>query len=425
MNARPAHEPTREFSPSHKLLNDATRNSKCLGCPSCPDFKVCGGLNIDADVYDCNDLCSCANPDLCDMVCRNKPVTFFERFMEVGGFELDTVPRVSSVAAAALPVFVPLIDHKHSRKATLLEPVVAVSLFDLFHRGTGEPLVRNREELADRFLIRRDAVLVVSGVDRDVKIEAWWALANRQNILKTLRHLGVALVTTPNFSLFTNVPRPDNLHGMKRIALSWAQLMSAGIPAALHVNARTEHDYARWARFVADRAEVESIAFEFGTGAGYPGRINWHVEQLCQLADNVERNLTLVVRGGVHVLHQLRKHFARVILIDTDSFARTLKRRRATVTATGRLRWVQTQTPRDAPIDDLLMHNIATRREVLSQITSAAPVVLERAFRAPRRPTQDADRQPWQRSFVKQFEASLQAGAVPIDLKGVIAASES
>lgn len=360
------------------------------------------------------------------MVCRNKPATFFERFMEVDGFELETVPRVVPVAIEPLPVFVPLIDHKHSRKATLLEPVVAVSLYDLFHRGTGEPLVKNREELAARFLIRPDAVLVVSGVDRDIKIESWWEASKRQRILEVLRQLGVALITTPNFSLFTNVPRPDNLHGMKRIALSWAQLMSAGIPAALHLNARTEHDYARWMRFVADRPEVESLTFEFGTGAGYPGRINWHVGQLCRLAAGVHRNLTLVVRGGVHVLHQLRQHFARVILIDTDAFARTLKRRRATLSEDGRPRWLRVETPRGAPIDDLLVHNIATQREMLNRMAPVLRTPSSRVVRtAPRRMTQDADRQPWQRSFVKEFEASLQAGTMPVDLQGVIAASEA
>ena len=47
-------------------------------------------------------------------------------------------------------------------------------------------------------------------------------------IMSTLRDLGIALVSVPNFSLFLNVPRPDNLHSMKRIALGWAEFDGGG-----------------------------------------------------------------------------------------------------------------------------------------------------------------------------------------------------
>jgi hypothetical protein len=65
---------------------------------------------------------------------------------------------------------------------------------------------------------------------------------------------------------------------MKHIGLSWAELTSGGVPTALHINARTDHDYARWTRFIAERPEVAVLAFEFG--AGYPSHIDWQVEHL-------------------------------------------------------------------------------------------------------------------------------------------------
>ncbi|MGD4086964.1 hypothetical protein QT607_22765, partial [Xanthomonas citri pv. citri] len=128
-------------------------------------------------------------------------------------------------------------------------------------------------------------------------------------------------------------------------------------PAALHLNARTDQDYARWMRFVRERPEVEVVAFEFRTGAGVPSRIDWHVDRLCRIADAARRPLTLVVRGGAQVLHRLKRHFAQVVLVETDAFARTLKRRRAEFTEAGRLRWPRISTPKGAPIDDLLAHN--------------------------------------------------------------------
>lgn len=420
MRRRPPHEPTRDFHPSHRLHDDAMRNPRSLGCRGCPDLAHCGGLHTEARIFDCADLCSCADRSKCDMVCRHKPHAFFERLREVDGLDLTTVPRVAPVARPSLPDLVPLIDHKYSRTKTVVEPVVAVPLYELFHMGTGESLVRTRAELAARFLIQEGATVIASGVARDVKVEAWWAFADRGRVMQALRDLGIALVTTPNFSVFLNVPRPDNLHGIKRIGLSWAELMAGGIPAALHLNARTDFDYLRWTRFIADRPEVECVAFEFGTGAGYRGRIDWHVERLCALARSIGRPLTLVVRGGVQMLPRLRACFSHVVLIESDAFSRALKRRRAVITEPGRLRWIRMRTPKGAPIDDLLAHNIATVRAAHTLRLFA----LRRPLRLPelpnRRPAQNADRHPAQMSFVTQLDMSLEARAVAPNGKRMI-----
>jgi hypothetical protein len=425
MNSRPAYEPTRNFRPSPRLQDDAVRNAQWLGCRGCPDFKDCGGLHTEASIFDCGDLCSCANQETCDMICRKKPLAFFERLMEIGGFDLDATPRTARVVAKPLPDQVPLVGHKYSRRETLAERVVALPLYEIFHMGTGEPHVRSRAELAARFLIPEDAIVIATGVDRDFKVEAWWAIADRARLMQALRDLGIALVTTPNFSLFTNVPRPDNLHGMKRIALSWAELMVAGIPTALHLNARTDFDYLRWTRFIAARPEVEIVAFEFGTGAGHPNRIDWHVERLCALAVAAGRPLDLVVRGGVRRLPRLRASFAKVILIETDAFSRALKRRRATITGAGRLRWVRALTPKGAPIDELLAHNIATVRLALTLPASRSPNASWRTRSPVRILTANANRQTAEPSFMAQLDPSLQAGAVTANGERVVVAAKA
>jgi hypothetical protein len=423
MPTRPPHEPTKAFPFAQRLLDDAAKFTPALGCRACPDFEACGGLHIEAGFFDCGGFCSCADPAVCDMVCRNKPQQFFDRYQEVGGFDLSTLRRVPSRDLPLLPAVIPLIDHKYSRTSVLPEKVVALSLYKLFHMGTGEPRVRTRTELAQRFLIPEDARIVVTGVDRDTKLEAWWAFEDRDRLLATLRDLGVSLVTGPNFSLFTDTPRPDNLHSMKRIALSWAELMDGGIPAALHVNARTDHDYRRWTQFVRERDEVAVVAFEFGTGAGYEGRTDWHVERLCALADRAGRPVTLVLRGGIPVLGRLRSHFAQISLIETDAFARTLKRRRAEINAEGRLRWPRVTTEAGAPLDDLLAHNIATRRAYLLSASLPRPLRLIR--RPPKRPTEHADGEARQRSLVPNLDLTLQAGAVAGNLQDMIGAAKA
>lgn len=423
MATRPTHEPACSSGPAPRLLDDAVNNPPALGCVSCPDYRDCGGLHIEAGVLDCAGFCTCSDRAKCDMVCRNKVGQFVDRYQEVGGFDLGSVPRAVALSIPSLPPVIPWIAHKYRRQTILPETVVAISLYDLFHMGTGEPHVKTRAELARRFLISEDATLVVSGVDRDAKLEAWWGFENRERQLSALRALDVALVTGPNFSLFTDTPRPDNLHSMKRIALSWEELIAGGIAAALHVNARTDHDYGRWAQFICERPEVTAIAFEFGTGGGYQGRIDWHIERLSALARRVDRPLTLVLRGGISALGRLRAAFDQVILIETDAFTRTRGRRRAEIQPSGRLRWMKVTTEPGAPLDDLLAHNIATHRAYLT-----APALLKppRVVRATaKRPAKHTDSEAGQYSLMPDLELSLHRRAVPPNLQNVVVAAKA
>ncbi len=423
MLMRPTHEPAGPYRPAQRLLDDAVKNPSALGCLTCPDYGDCGGLHIEAGVFDCAGLCACADPAKCDMVCRNKPEQFVDRYQEVGGFDLGSVPRVAARPTPILPPVIPWIGHKYRRQSVLREGVVALSLYDLFHMGTGEPHVRTRGELAQRFLIPEDATLVVTGVDRDAKLEAWWGFENRERLFSALRALDVALVTGPNFSLFTDTPRPDNLHSIKRIALSWQELMAGGVATALHINARTDHDYRRWAQFIRERPEVTAIAFEFGTGGGYQGRIDWHVERLCALAKRVRRPLTLILRGGIPALSRLRAHFDQVILIETDAFTRTRGRRRAEIQPSGRLRWIKVTTEAGAPLDELLAHNIATHRAHLTTAKPSRPLRLVQP--ATKRTAKHAHGEAGQSSLMPDLELSLQRGTVPLDLKDVVIAAKA
>src|SRR3546814_10005388 len=124
------------------------------------------------------------------------------------------------------------------------------------------------------------ARLVVSGVARDKKIERYWAAKDRPAMLQQLAALDIALITPPNYSVLTDVPRTDNLHAMKRILMATVEMMQAGLPTALHANARTERDFERWGELIAERPEIQYLAFEFATGAGRGERLDWHVAQL-------------------------------------------------------------------------------------------------------------------------------------------------
>jgi len=413
-------EPTRVFWPPERLQDDPDVNTLALGCRGCPDVAACGGLHTEAGIFDCRDLCSCEDPERCDVVCRKRALLFFQRFKEVKGFEFDNAPRVPILQSVSFPDVVPFVADRHSRIGVLNESVVALPLSKLIHLGTGEVHARTRKELSQRFLVPENASIILTGVDRDYRIEAWWALPNKADIFRTLRDLAIDLVTIPNFSLFTNVPRPDNLHAMKRILLTWTEFVGAGIPSALHVNARTYHDYLRWTHLIAARPEVKAIAFEFGTGAGRSDRLDWHVDRLCELADAVGRPLKLALRGGWRALDRLRTSFEQVILIETAAFSRAMRRRRATINEEAKLRWRPALTQLGTPLDHLLAHNISVVRLALELGPQSPNQGSETLRNALRSRTSNANSKARQASFMPQLDASTEAGTMSADNESVI-----
>jgi hypothetical protein len=342
------------------LWDDPATASGSLGCRGCVDEDICGGAHMDASFYSCGDYCRCPDKEACDLVCRGNPARYVERWREVGGFDLLSAPDVPAAAPALLPSMVPLIEHGSAREGALNFPIVALPLYRLIDLDTGRSRFADRESLAQRFGIEPSARLIVSGVGRDRKIERYWALPNRPALLDALRALDITLITPPNFSVLTGVPRSDNLHAMKRIMLAFCEMAQAGLPAALHVNARTERDYARWAEVIAARNGIECITCEFATGAGRGRRIDWHVSQLQELAATVGRPLRLIMRGGLRVLEPLRAAFTSVTMIDTDAFARARARKQAWFTEAGKLVWRNHPTGKGEPLDALLQHNVAT-----------------------------------------------------------------
>ena len=349
----------RPFRNPQSLWDDAATAPGSLGCLGCVDRAVCGGAHKGASFFDCNDYCHCPDRAKCDLVCRGNPALFVERLREVGGLDLMKAPRVPQIVVEPLPSMIPLIEHNSTRSVALNFPIVTIPLYSLIDLDNGTLRVVDRDALARKFGIDPNARLVISGVGRDRKIERYWALADRPSLLTQLRRLDISLITPPNFSVLTDVPRTDNIHAMKRIMNAFTEMALAGLPTALHINARTECDYERWAKLIAARQEIQCLTVEFATGAGRGNRIDWHVARLQELAVCVGRPLRLVMRGGGRAMEALRQSFDAVTLIDTDAFAKTRCRKQAYFTNSGKLMWRSHATAPGEQLDDLLQHNVA------------------------------------------------------------------
>lgn len=346
-----------------RLLQDERRYSGSLLCPKCPEWHWCGGLNIGVPSMSCLDHC-CGSEDSCDSVCRRNR-KFFEHVREIDGYDLSNVPRAPAFGVIDLPSLVPIFYHGNARAKDYADGAVCLPFFQVIAKD-GHLKCADEIALRRRFRLATDASVILIATAKDHFIEAWWklGLARRKEIIRALHDLGVSSVTTPNYSLFTCQPRWDDMHSMKRIALAWEEFQSAGMPAALHVNARCERDSERWAEFAAQRPEVTTIAFEFGTGAGRGERRQLHTQRLVQIAEHVGRPLQLLVRGAPEQVPVLRAGFQSVSILDTTAFMKTMHRQRA-VESEGTLAWQGDPTPKGEPLDELLLHNIGAIRKAL------------------------------------------------------------
>ena len=343
------------------LWNDSSLPLK-LGCTVCPALQLCGGLHIAAPIFDCRSLCTCIRTGHCSGVCRRDPRAFLARIREIGGFAFTDIPRFSLRTTRAIPQYVPIIYAGTDRHAALDDGTVALPLLSLFNRASGTERFGSRDKLLQFFKLSSTTRLVLTGVDNDRSIERWWSFPGRPRLIDTLHALGVEMVTTPNYSLPTDVTRYDNMHNMKRILLTWSEFMAAGMPCALHLNARTDTDYRRWADFVAQREEVATVAFDFTTGTEHPVRGAWHRDQLVALAHRVHHPLHLVLRGGSRHLPQLVAAFSSVSLLDSNPYMKTKFRQRARFVIGAGLEWRSSPTAPGEPLDDLLRYNIDAER---------------------------------------------------------------
>lgn len=341
-----------------QLWHDSKRNAPALGCRSCPEYAICGGVNVAAPYFDCLTYC-CGKPQICKSICRNNN-RFAERIWEIDGFGLENSVKNSPLVPPTLPMVVPIIYHGSSRVSALTPGTAALPLSATFGRRDGEEKVGSADALRNDYRLASETNLILTGIGEDAPIERWWGIGfhKRLTVIKSMRQAKIGLVTTPNFSLTVNVPRWDDLHAIKRIAITYGEFTGEGMPAALHVNGRTDCDFKRWTDFISARPEITHIAYEFTTISRHAGRHMQHITWLCDIAKNIGRPLHLIVRGGNELLESLVTTFAQVTVLETDSFMWTMKRKEAVLGNNSNIRWRAAPTEKDAPLDQLMTKNV-------------------------------------------------------------------
>lgn len=350
-------DPRSDAVVARTLSHNSATYSLALGCRTCPEFEQCGGLCVEASLFDCLDLC-CGNPASCNKVCPNAAERYVAYKRETLGFGLSNIPRAPALECQLGAEIVPLIYHGSARSKSFDTPSAALRLADIVDFRNARLRFDSPMALRDAFRIDRRTKIVLTGVDHDARVESWWKLgAERRNLIRAMTNLEIALVTTPNFSVVLDNPRTADLHSMKRIAITFSEFQEAGISCALHPNGRTDRDFERWAEFVQERSEVSMLAYEFITGSANKDRIDSHIKGLSLISKAAGRDLSIIVRGNPQVIPLLRRSFERVIYIDTTAFIKAHKRYSPIRSGNRILEWIPTPTPAGMSIDKMLSSN--------------------------------------------------------------------
>jgi len=356
----------KEKSNDPSLLHDSTQFPTRLGCQGCPDLKFCGGLAVKKAMFDCTTLCTCtpSQREKCELACPLNPSKLVTRFREIGGWDL-VIPPARFLPTPKLPSMVPLIKDGARRRAAYRGRAVGIRLESLFSKRNGAPRFKSRTELCDRYRLSVDTPLLINGIHIDQPLERYWDKGRAANLAEHISALKPDLMTVPNFSLFTDVPRHENMYNMRRIVTSWYELVECNVPCALHLNARTDHDWTRWIAFLGEHPEITAVAFEFTTGAaGRRGK--WYCRQLLKVASASMRPLTLVLRGGSRYLRRLAREFEQVVFVYAKPYVATMNRQ-SFVWAPGQpLEWESTPTAPEDPLDSLFAHNVSVAEQMVA-----------------------------------------------------------
>lgn len=348
------------------LFHDATKFYAAPGCDRCVDKPLCGGIAA-GGLFDCMSRC-CGKPATCEWVCRRNP-RFTKYVQTIRGLSLDNIAIAAAAPAPVLPLSAPLIYHASRRVEPLRVPAAAIKLAQLFDRRTGMARFHTRLALADKFKIAEDAVLIASGVDKDPVIERWWGIGQnaRRAAIAAFKAAGIGMVTCPNFTLCADWPRTGDLAAMKRISLCYEEFADSGLPAALHLNGRTDADFVQWIAFLKRNPLITHVSFEFTTGTARADRRPLYVRWLIGLARSVERPLHIVLYGDAAVVPELAGAFAGTTWIDTSSFLKAVHRQAAIRIGNTQLGWHPSPTPVLANIDNIISNNVAETSLLHSQ----------------------------------------------------------
>lgn len=322
------------------------------GCRACSFLAECGGLDGTLDFFGCHRV----TPAECRARGWTCPYCSPGEFMRR---RTAVLARATSVArptgpSFALPPYVANLQHRYGWAGQLPMSIVAIPTSEVIG-GRGRrfgPLFKSAGALRRAFHLAPDTQILLVSVGADRFLERYWRWAKASHTAERIANVGIAGITVPNFSFFSDAPRFHHLYNRGRLEACLNELAAAHVPTIPHVHAQTAADLGYWRGWLREHAEIRHVCREFQTG-----NTEVEIDELADLQDKIGRALHPVIIGGRRYAAKLRGLFGRYTIVDSTPFMKALHRQRA-VEREGAIEWEPRTTTTSREAGALLKHNI-------------------------------------------------------------------
>jgi hypothetical protein len=249
-----------------------------------------------------------------------------------------------------------LIQHGSRFEHLFDAPFAAIPTFRAL--ATSKKKQLDAEGLRRRFKLREATKILAVSVARDPPLELYWRYRNVFDLPHRMADWGIAAVTVPNFSYFTDAPPLHTHWNFRRMLLVAEEFSKAGVAVIPHVNTLEHVHRAAWAKVLRAQPQLKFVAKEFQTGAKYQSVAREAFEDLCRLQDEVGFALHPLVIGGARMWTQLKSKFDSYTVVDSQPFMQTVKRQEILTSLDGIVRHRPHPLLPGTPLDSLWQTNM-------------------------------------------------------------------
>ena len=300
-------------------------------CESCICISRCGG-DSNAGLFGrgCHTTGVVTEPYSDDDMHPANPGRFASLWDDVKGLDNWEFDSFKTPEIATLPRYITKLENASRRVTYFDQDWVALPLFKILRRidGVYQPRFQNEGELRSSFKIAPHTKIIAVGVGVDVWLERFWRDHLNGVALPKLSSLGLAAVTAPNFSLFSDTTRFQHLRNHKRMLLACEALSKSGISVIPHLNAHNQKDWDFWTSFLKDHPEITFVCKEFQTGLKSLEKGKQAIENLAIMEQAVGRPIHPILVGGGKLFCFAQANFPdRFTILDSRPFMLAMSRK--------------------------------------------------------------------------------------------------
>lgn len=249
---------------------------------------------------------------------------------ELGGLDLTWHQPLAHHHPGQLPSYLPVLVQAYADPVDL--PLVALHGGRLLGK-TGMGLTPKHRTRSPREVYRLSPAtrVALELYVEDRVLEGVWV--HQLALFEQLARLELDLVLAPNFSVWRDASRFEQLVQMRRSLIWYARALTTGLPIVPDVAWCRPEDGAAWADWINDQEGLEAVSL-FTGGKRVVAEVRGHretVEDVARLHEMVRPEVAFVL-GGVHSPHRLRDYRRvapgrRLVICNSQAYALAQRRK--------------------------------------------------------------------------------------------------